>query len=38
MDLQADSFFVSLILVLIPCLPFFVGLNSEQRFESTEEC
>jgi hypothetical protein len=30
--------FVSFILVLILCPPFFVGLNSEQCFESTKEC
>jgi hypothetical protein len=29
---------LSLIFVLILCLPLFVGLNSEQCFKSTEEC
>jgi hypothetical protein len=30
--------FESFILVLILCLPFFIGLNFEQRFKSTKEC
>jgi hypothetical protein len=30
--------FVSFTLVLILFLPFFIGLNSEQRFKGTEEC